>query len=104
MKFLFLLFWDPVVALDMRDPSGKTAYSKVMGLFAFLSLYSLAWYEALHQAEGALDWVKWSILFAAPFGVIGLRTWFTSKVAQRRETYKTPPTEPNIYTDDETGD
>lgn len=103
MKFLLLLFWDPVRALDMVGPDGKVAYSKVMGLFAFTALYALAWYEVLQRADGALDWVKWSLLFAAPFGTIGLRTWFASKTAQRREQFK-KPSEPNIWTDNETGD
>jgi hypothetical protein len=107
MKFLWLLFWDPAKALDLYGPNGKIAHSKVLGLFAFLTLYPLAWYEVAHRSNGALDWVKWSILFAAPFGLIGLRTWFASKVAQRREHFTAPPvdpTEPNLWTDNEQGD
>lgn len=104
MNWYFQILLDPVRALDLADPEGKPSHSKVVGLFAFLALYALAWYEVLHTPRGSLDWVKWSLLFAAPFGVIGLRTWFTVKVAQRRETFKKLPTEPDMYTDDERGE
>lgn len=101
MKWIILLLWNPVEALDLIGPNGKVAYAKVGGLFSFLALYALAWYEVLHRADGSLDWVKWTILWASIFGILGLRTWFSSKVAQRKEAFTRPPTEPDMYTDDE---
>ena len=77
MKWFLLLLWDPVKALDL-ETEGRIAYAKIGGLFSFLALYALAWYEAL-SGSGALPWVKWTILWASIFGLLGLRAWFAYK-------------------------
>ena len=106
MRFLWDLFWNPVWALDMMDPTTRRpAYSKVLGLFAFMALFFLAMVEIFLPDTRPLSAVKWSLIFAAPFGVLGLRTWFANKKEIREATEReTPPTEPNIYTDDERGE
>lgn len=81
MKWLLFLLWDPVKALDL-ETNGKVAYGKVGGLFSFLALYALAWYEAL-RGEGSLSWTKWTILWASIFGLLGLRAWFAYRMKEK---------------------
>ena len=81
MKWILLLLWDPIEALDLKDRrNGAVDHGKVVGLFGFLSFYLLIFLGKLPSVWHTIA------LLSAVFGWAGWRAFLSSR--------HTPSTEP----------
>lgn len=84
MKWLLLLLWDPVEALDLKGPAGKVDHGKIVGFWTFgtilavLLLYVVGWGHLLPLGHTIA-------LISTAYGWIGWRTFLKSKTATARE-------------------
>ena len=104
MRWLWMIFWDPLSAFDLRDNAGQPDHSKIAGLIAFLCLYGLEVYLVLHQHIPSA-W-EWLILGTLPFGWVAWRTLlkYRTVTSTTTEAVTKMLTEPDSRRDDERGD
>lgn len=83
MRWLLLLLYDPATALDLWDMSRKDKldHSKVVGIFAFMSLYAVGWYQLL-VLERPMTTAEWIILGTLSFGWPAWRTFLRARIAR----------------------
>lgn len=102
MKFLWQLFWDPVVALDLRGADGRPDHGKIVGFWTFSSmlavlfLYVVGWGKLLPLGHTIA-------LISTAYGWVGWRTFLKSKAATAHEERVSHEREPDLWTDDERG-
>lgn len=84
MRWLLLLLWDPVEALDLAGPDGKVDHGKIIGFWTFgtilavLVLYVFGWGELLPLGHTIA-------LISTAYGWVGWRTFLKSKTVTAHE-------------------
>jgi len=79
VRWIILLLWDPIEALDLADKQGRPDHGKVIGLVGFVALYLLI----LLRREVTLG--QFIVLGSIIFGWASWRTFLASKAATATE-------------------
>jgi len=84
MKWLLVLLWDPVTALDLVGPDGAVDHSKVIGLFTFGTILAaiMLWVLGIGQLIPLGHTIA---LISTAYGWIGWRTFLKSRAATATE-------------------
>lgn len=97
MKWLVLLLWDPVMALDFCDAkTGRMDHGKLVAFLMFWGFYVLILLGKLPPLGHTIT------LCAAGFGALTFRTFLRSKTVTDTETRTVTSAEPSPF-DDERG-
>ena len=84
MKWLLLLFWNPVDALDLRDRAGQVDHGKIIGFFTFLAVFSALMLYVVGRGK-LLPLGHTIALISTAYGWAGWRAFLASKSATSRE-------------------
>lgn len=84
MKWLLLLLWDPVEALDLKGPDGRPDHSKIIGFWTFGTILAVLGLWVIGMGE-LLPLGHTIALISTAYGWIGWRTFLKSKTATAHE-------------------
>ena len=96
MKWLWMLIWDPVKALDLEEANGDIDHGKLIGMLVLLIFIYLVVREAGWPPLGQA-----SLFVSAAFGARMFYRYLQRSSFTATETVTR--TEPNYRTDDERG-
>lgn len=104
MKWLWLLCWDPVAALDLLDSTGGIDHGKIIGFFTFIAIFgALLLYVA---GVGKLLPLGHTIaLISTAYGWAGWRTFLKARAVRVEQQHQTseeiaaPDFEPHQWKD-----
>lgn len=86
MKWLLLLLWNPVAALDLNAKGGGVDHGKIVGFFSFVILLSVVLIYVLGKGE-LIPLGHTIALISASFGWAGWRAFLASKAATATEKF-----------------
>jgi hypothetical protein len=84
MKWLLLLLWDPVQALDLADATGGIDHGKIIGLFTFLTVFSALLLYVLNRGN-LLPLGHTIALISTAYGWASWRVFLKSRAATATE-------------------
>jgi hypothetical protein len=84
MKWLLLLLWNPVEALDLRDKSGAVDHGKIVGFFSFMTILCVLFLYVIDKGR-LLPLGHTIALISTAYGWAGWRAFLASKAATSRE-------------------
>ena len=84
MKWFWLLFLDPVAALDLTGSDGRISHGKIIGFFTFLTILATLFLYVVRMGE-LLPLGHTIALISTAYGWAGWRAFLASKVATATE-------------------